>query len=122
MIVPAVLAAAVIIFGLIGTHSVAGIVINALLYGFFSGAFVSLPPACFVLLSPNRGLIGTRMGMGFAVISIGGLIGTPIGGIVLGTNSWTSLWAYAGATAFAGGLLMGCSRMVRSKGKLIVKV
>ncbi len=122
MIVPAVLVAGVIIFGLIGTHSIAGIIIVALLYGFFSGAFVSLPPACFVLLSPNRGMIGTRMGMGFAIISIGGLIGTPVGGAILSSSSWTGLWAYAGATAVAGGLLMGVSRMVRSHGKLIVKV
>ena len=122
MIVPAILVAGVIIFGLIGTHSIAGIIIIALLYGFFSGAFVSLPPACFVLLSPNRGLIGTRMGMGFAIISIGGLIGTPVGGAILSSSSWTGLWAYAGATAVAGGLLMGVSRMVRSHGKLMVKV
>ena len=122
MIVPAVLAAGVIIFGLIGTNSLAGIIIISLLYGFFSGAFVSLPPACFVLLSPNRGIIGTRMGMGFAIIAIGGLIGTPVGGAILGSSSWVGLWAYAGATAVAGGLLMGVSRMVRSHWKLMVKV
>jgi predicted MFS family arabinose efflux permease len=122
MIVPCGFAAGVIIFGLIGTHSVAAIVVISILYGFFSGTFVSLPPACFVLLSPNRGLIGTRMGMGFAIISIGGLIGTPIAGVVLNAHGWVAVWAYAGATASAGSLLMGASRMVRSRGKLIAKV
>ena len=122
MIVPCGFAAGVIIFGLIGTHSVAAIVVISILYGFFSGTFVSLPPACFVLLSPNRGLIGTRMGMGFAVISIGGLIGTPIAGVILSGKGWVAVWAYAGATASAGALLMGASRMVRSRGKLVVKV
>jgi predicted MFS family arabinose efflux permease len=122
MIVPCGFAAGVIIFGLIGTHSVAAIVVISILYGFFSGTFVSLPPACFVLLSPNRGLIGTRMGMGFAVISIGGLIGTPIAGVILSGKGWVAVWAYAGATASAGSLLMGASRMVRSRGKLVVKV
>src|SRR5947199_9693284 len=122
MIVPCGLAAGVIIFGLIGTGTVAAIVVISILYGFFSGTFVSLPPACFVLLSPNRGLIGTRMGMGFAIISIGGLIGTPIAGVILSGKGWVAVWAYAGATASAGSLLMGASRMVRSRGKLVVKV
>jgi MFS family permease len=122
MIVPCGFAAGVIIFGLIGTQTVTAIIIISILYGFFSGTFVSLPPACFVLLSPNRGLIGTRMGMGFAIISIGGLIGTPIAGVILNANGWVAVWAYAGATATAGSLLMGASRMVRSRGKLIMKV
>ena len=122
MIVPCGLAAGVIIFGLIGTHSVATIIVISLVYGFFSGTFVSLPPACFVLLSPNRGLIGTRMGMGFAVIAIGGLTGTPIAGAILNAKGWLAVWAFAGATASAGALLLGASRMVRSGGKLIMKV
>jgi MFS family permease len=122
MIVPCGFAAGVIIFGLIGTGTVAAIVVISILYGFFSGTFVSLPPACFVLLSPNRGLVGTRMGMGFAIISIGGLIGAPIAGVVLSSRGWVAVWAYAGATASAGSLLLGASRMVRSRGKLIVKV
>lgn len=122
VIVPCGFAAGVIIFGLIGTHTIAAVVTISILYGFFSGTFVSLPPACFVLLSPNRGLIGTRMGMGFAIISIGGLIGTPIAGALLNSHGWVAVWAYAGATASAGPLLMGASRMVRSRGKLLVKV
>ena len=122
MIVPCGFAAGVIIFGLIGTHSVAAIIVISILYGFFSGTFVSLPPACFVLLSPNRGLIGTRMGMGFAVIAIGGLTGTPIAGAILSAHGWVAVWSFAGATASAGAMLMGASRMVRSRGKLITKV
>ena len=122
MIVPCGFAAGIIIFGLLGTHSVGAIIVIAILYGFFSGTFVSLPPACFVLLSPNRGLIGTRMGMGFAIVAIGGLSGTPIAGAILNAKGWVAVWAFAGATASAGALLMGASRMVRSGGKLIVKV
>ena len=45
------------------------------LYGLFSGALVSLPPTIFVHLTKNRAVIGTRMGMGFAIISIGLLVG-----------------------------------------------
>jgi predicted MFS family arabinose efflux permease len=123
MIVPCASAAGVIIFGLIGSHSLGSIIVISILYGFFSGSFVSLPPACFVSLSlPNRGVIGTRMGMGFAITGIGGLIGSPIAGQILASHGWTATWAYAGATSCAGGLLMFVSRMLKAKGKLLAKV
>lgn len=61
-------------FALVNLSSLAGVVIVAFLYGFFTGAFVSLPPTCFVKLSPDRALIGTRIGMGYAVMAIGNLI------------------------------------------------
>ena len=121
VIVPCALASGVIIFGLIGTHSVAALIVNALLYGFFSGTFVSLPPSCFVRLSPNRALIGTRMGMGFAITAIGGLIGSPIAGAILRRNGWAATWAYAGAFTCAGSGLMFASRMLVAKGKLFAK-
>ena len=122
MVVPCGIAAGVLIFGLIGHQSVASIVVLSLLYGFFSGTFVSLPPACFVQLSPDRGMIGTRMGMGFAIISIGGLIGTPIAGIILNAHGWTSMWLFAACTAVGGGCLMFVSRMFKSNWRLIAKV
>jgi hypothetical protein len=62
------------------------------------------------------------MGMGFAIISIGGLIGTPIAGVILSSKGWVAVWAYAGAAASAGSLLVGASRMVRSRGRWVVKV
>ena len=77
---------------------------------------------CFVRLSPDRGIIGTRMGMGFAIIAIGGLIGTPISGAILNSSGWVAMWAFSGAASVGGGLIMFLSRMAQAEWKLAKKV
>lgn len=54
-------------------------ILFAALYGFSSGAFVSLAPALIAQISDVR-QIGLRTGSMFAVISISALVGNPIGG------------------------------------------
>lgn len=120
---PAAVVSGILVLVLISVHDLAGVIIVALFYGFFSGAFVSLPPAIFVSLTKNRGLIGTRMGMGFTIVSIGILIGTPIGGIVLGPeNDFRSLWIFGGVLILAGAAIMSLTRMFEAKWKIVVKV
>lgn len=115
--------AGVLSFVLIAVHNVAGIVVFAVLFGYFSGTFVSLPPSIFVQLSPNRGLIGTRMGMGFTVVSFGVLVGTPIGGAILGgKGGFAGLWAFSGAVILAGAGFVGLSRMLKAGWKVRVRV
>ena len=82
----------------IAIDSSAGIIVLAALYGFFSGGFISLPPVVITILTRDLRDLGTRLGMFFAVISMGLLIGTPIGGALLGsTDSITPLQAFSGA-------------------------
>jgi predicted MFS family arabinose efflux permease len=121
MIIPCTIGSGIFILALIGTKTVAAAVVVSALYGFFSGTFVSVPPACFVQLSPNRSLIGTRMGMGFLIIGIGGLIGTPIAGALLQHSGWTSVWVFSGVPTLAGAVCMICSRQCQTRGKLICK-
>ncbi|KAF9884238.1 hypothetical protein FE257_001970 [Aspergillus nanangensis] len=99
-----------LMFALINISSLAGVIILALLYGFFTGAFVSLPPTCFVRLSPQRSLIGTRMGMGYAVMTVGNLIGSPVAGVILQKNGFNSMWTFGGVLSIAGGIAMMTSR------------
>ncbi|KAK5012603.1 hypothetical protein LTR60_004295, partial [Cryomyces antarcticus] len=63
MIVPCALISGILSLCLIPIKTVGPLIVFCILYGFFSGSFVSLPPTIFVHLSPNRGHIGTRMGM-----------------------------------------------------------
>lgn len=96
MIIPCCIISGVLSLCLIPVRTVAPLIVVCALYGFFSGALVSLPPTVFVHLSPNRGLIGTRMGMGFSIVSIGLLLGTPICGWILNGSSFTYVWVFGG--------------------------
>ncbi|GAB1211003.1 hypothetical protein ATERTT37_000113 [Aspergillus terreus] len=111
-----------LMFALINLSGLAGIIVIALLYGFFSGAFVSLPPTCFVKLSPDRGLIGTRMGMGYAVMAVGNLIGTPSAGAILQDRGFNAMWVFGGVMSIAGGAAMMMSRNVQGEWKPLARI
>ncbi|KKY17531.1 putative major facilitator superfamily protein [Phaeomoniella chlamydospora] len=101
VITPGALVCGVLIFGMIGVHNTGGIVVIALLFGFFSGVFVALPPVCLVSLTKDKTKIGTRIGMAFGIIGFGTLAGGPGGGDLLQRYSnnvpdWTYLWIYGG--------------------------
>lgn len=122
MIIPCCIISGILSLCLIPIRGVAGLIVVCILYGFFSGALVSLPPTIFVHLSPNRGMIGTRMGMGFSIISIGLLLGTPICGWILDGSSFTYVWVFGGLCVIAGSLLMIGSRVAKGGMSLMVKV
>jgi MFS family permease len=83
MLIPASAITAILSYVWIGVHTVPGIIILSVLYGIFSGGFVSLPPVVMASLTKDMRELGTRMGMVFAITSVGLLIGTPIGGAIL---------------------------------------
>ncbi|KAK0634212.1 major facilitator superfamily transporter monocarboxylate [Immersiella caudata] len=127
ILAPGAIICGALTYALIGVHSLAGIVIITLLYGFFSGVFIALPPVCFVRLTEDKRKVGTRMGMGFATLGFGVLAGGPGGGAILGRGhgleqNWTQLWVYGGTMAVGSGVLLGVLRMYLTRGKLWVKI
>lgn len=104
VLTPFTFIAAVLAFAWIGISNLPGIIIFCILYGFFSGAIVSLPPTALVTLSPDLSVIGTRMGMCFSFAGFGLLIGNPIAGALLNSSSagFTGLKAFSGASVLAG--------------------
>jgi hypothetical protein len=70
-----------------------------------------------VALTADRSKTGTRIGMGYAMIGIGLLIGGPGGGGILQHGSsrldWTSTWAFAGAMSMVSGLVFLGLRIIR---------
>ncbi|EJT82549.1 hypothetical protein GGTG_02522 [Gaeumannomyces tritici R3-111a-1] len=70
-------------------------------YGLANGAFHCLMPTVIASASPRLDMIGTRLGMAFAVIGVATLTGPPLGGALQGAmgGSFTgaSIWAAAGA-------------------------
>lgn len=66
--------------------STAGIVVFTVIFGFTSGGFVSLFPTLVAQLSDIR-QIGVRTGIAMAVMSFGGLTGSPIGGAIVDSEN-----------------------------------
>ncbi|OQO10511.1 hypothetical protein B0A48_03808 [Cryoendolithus antarcticus] len=122
MILPCSFMAGILTLCLIATHTIAPLIVICVLYGFFSGTFVSLPPTIFVALTKNRAVIGTRMGMGFSITSFGLLIGTPISGVILDAKGYPSTWTFGGVLVLAGAVFMLGSRVAQGGWKVMVKV
>jgi len=86
-IIPCTLICGALAFAWTAVRSTGALVAFALLYGFFSGSFSSLPPSTLASLSPDLSKVGTRMGMSFSVSGLGVLIGSPVGGALLNLHT-----------------------------------
>lgn len=89
--------------GTLLSSSAAVYVVFSALYGFASGAFVSMVPALIAQISPDVTKIGVRQGALFAVISIATLCGSPIAGALLNSQNG-KFW---GLQVFAGVSMVG---------------
>ncbi len=87
MLIPCALACAVLEFTWMAVHETGGLLAFTILYGFFSGSFVSLPPSAILSVSNDSTKVGTRLGMCFSISGIGALIGSPVGGALLNLNT-----------------------------------
>ncbi|KAL2152604.1 hypothetical protein VTH82DRAFT_5788 [Thermothelomyces myriococcoides] len=114
IMVPAAACSAVLAFAWIGIKSTAGLIVFCVLYGFTSGAFVSLPAPTVVTLSPSLNVLGARMGMSFSLAGIGLLIGNPIGGAILRNSGWVGLQCWAGATIVAAAVASLIARVAKN--------
>lgn len=94
--------------------SVGGLVVWAVLYGAFSGAFVSLQPSTVVSITDDMSTVGGRLGMNTFCAALGLLIGTPIAGVILeGDSGWVGLQVFCGVTLLVGGGLVMVTRWDR---------
>lgn len=88
---------------LIGSSSHAAIIAYTVLFGFWSGAAISLTPVCIQQVCKTED-IGKRTGTTFTISSFGTLIGIPIAGAILGTGprqDYDGLIILAGASYVA---------------------
>lgn len=116
----------ILVLCLIATHTLAGVVIVALLFGFFSGVFIALPSVIVVGLTRDKSKIGTRIGMAFALVGAGVLAGGPGAGGILGTDSqnlhWHSTWIYGGVCFLASFVVFAILRVWIGGAKITTKV
>jgi MFS family permease len=95
----------------------------AALYGFASGAYVSLLPAQMAQISKIE-QIGVRVGVTFACISFAGLVGNPIAGAIVSHNNgkYWGLNVFAGVMLLAGACMFLLTRMYIAQWKVLAKV
>ncbi|KAF2747427.1 MFS general substrate transporter [Sporormia fimetaria CBS 119925] len=122
VVIPCAFASGILCFCFAAVTSSAGMIIVMAFYGFFSGTFVSMPPTLIMHLSQDaRSKIGTRLGQNFACLSVGILIGTPIGGAILERSGYTHVWAFGGSMILAGGCILVSARVAFKGWGLMVK-
>jgi MFS family permease len=101
----------------------APIIVFAALFGFGSGAFVSLLPSCMAEISEVR-QIGVRQGTVFAIVSIAALIGNPIGGSIITRwhGDFKGVQIYGGVMCTAGAVIILLARIRVGGLKIFKKV
>ena len=118
VLIPFTFIAGGLAFAWIALENLAGVIVFSILYGFFSGAIVSLPPSALVILSPDLSVIGTRLGMCFSFAGFGLLIGNPIAGVLLNSDAgYAGLESFCGATVLAGFVFMSLAYLVHRQQK-----
>ncbi|KAF6808099.1 putative monocarboxylate transporter [Colletotrichum musicola] len=92
----------------------------AVLFGFCSGAYVSLIAPLVAAISPFNE-IGFRTGITFLTNSIGGLTTNPINGAILaGPSGWVGIKVFAGVFCVAGTTAILMARVHRTGWKVFV--
>lgn len=125
ILIPAAFVSGIMALVWISIRSLGGIIAFSCLYGFFSGAFVSIAPIAIVVLTPDLRKIGTRMGQSFFVVSFGLLIGTPVSGAILsskGGGYWLGVQLFSGVLLILTTMVFTVARVYKVGWSLKVKL
>ncbi|KAF2165786.1 hypothetical protein M409DRAFT_67114 [Zasmidium cellare ATCC 36951] len=94
--------------------SVAGLIVWSLLYGAFSGAFVSLQTPTVASITPDMRFVGGRMGMNNFCLALGVLLGNPVAGAIGGNRQWwLGVQVFCGASLAAAAVLSSITWAVK---------
>lgn len=106
--------------------SLTGLIPFALLYGFVSGGFMSIGPACVVALTGDHveEVIGMELGGFYLAIALGVLTGRPIEHAIRDRERDKSigLMCFAGASMLLGAAFMVVMRVAKGGSRLLKKV
>ncbi|KIJ37797.1 hypothetical protein M422DRAFT_781574 [Sphaerobolus stellatus SS14] len=121
--IPLVALCGIMIFALFGVKTVASTVIFSVIYGFASGAFLSLCAPAIAVLARDPSEVGIRFGIAFFFSSFGVLMGNPVIGALLGnTFHWNRAIVWSGVSIMAGTafLLLTRAILVRRRGSQLI--
>lgn len=104
------MASSVIISGWIGVKSVASTIVWAVLIALFMGPLAVVYPIIVPHLTPDKDLVGTRMGISSAAAALGTLIGFPVTSALnnLETETFWKSQVFNGCCMLGGAILMVC--------------
>jgi MFS family permease len=120
MMIAAAISTGILILCLQRMTTNATIILFSALYGFCSGAIVSLMSANLAQVPKNPANIGTYLGMGMAVISIGALIGPPINGaLVTRYHSFNQTLTMSGVFVVVGGCSLIFAKLASGNGVFV---
>ncbi|KNZ79277.1 Riboflavin transporter MCH5 [Termitomyces sp. J132] len=120
VMIPCALVSGLLAFCTAALRDVAGTVVFAILYGFFSGAYVSLLSPMVASLAEKDSEIGARLGICFTFTGAGACDGfwTPIAGALLSKNFiWWRPSLFSGLCVTTGGLLFFLTRTLVARKK-----
>ena len=114
----------IIMYCWIAVHTVAGVWVFAVVYGFCAAGVQSLFPAVVASLTTDPKKAGVRMGMVFSVAGFATLTGSPIAGALVqrGNGSYIYAQVFAATAMGAGCAMVTAARWAKVGRKVRVKV
>lgn len=109
--------AGILCFCVFGATSPGGLIAVAILFGFFSGGYVSLIGPVLISLAKNPSEIGMRIGFGFLVSSFAALTGTPITGALLDRFGFYAPIIWSGVFVLVGSVFFTLAGLRQRKAK-----
>ncbi|KAF8148395.1 MFS general substrate transporter [Crassisporium funariophilum] len=111
------------IFGVLGVKNVGSLVTVSVLYGVFSGAWLSLAMASLGSLARSPGEVGARTGLALALSSFGSLGSAPVQGALLNHNyEWSKPVVFSGILMVASAFMFVITRTLLVRERSTQKV
>ncbi|EGN95870.1 hypothetical protein SERLA73DRAFT_187115 [Serpula lacrymans var. lacrymans S7.3] len=113
--------AALVLYTWLAVDSPAGLIVWAVAYGFTSGAFIALMPACIGKITPDTTKYGGRAGLLFGFVSFAGLTGPPIAGALINHDggNFRDMIIFSGVVCTAGACLFWAARFKFAPGLFV---
>lgn len=96
----------ILVFCWMGVHNLSGFIVWCVIWGFFAGAHIALPPAVTSELCPESDMLGTRIGMVEGIAAPAVLFGSPIAGTLLDLTGHATRSSFLWVQAFSGATLL----------------
>lgn len=124
MLLPFTFLTSVILLCWIAVHDRGGLIAFDVFYGLVVAAGQGLYPPSLGSLTTDMSKMGVRNGMSFTVVSLGGLVGSPLAGALIQAHGGGYLYAqiWSGGVIAVGSVFLWIARMAKTEGKFWVKV